>query len=154
MKQPGRAAEDGFTLVELVVMLLLLALVGTTLTMMVGGTGRQANPREIARQIASEARAAWRLAASTGHNTVLTVDLPKRQILVEDRPARVVVPEPLALSMVTGEQLIEKGKVGKIIFFPDGSSTGGEITVGSPERGHYEVRVFWLTGAITTKRIQ
>lgn len=145
--------DDGFTLVELTVAMLLLALVGATLTMTIGRTGRPSNPRDIARSIAVEARSAWRTAAASGREAVLTVDLTKRQVSVDDQPAKVSVPERLPLSMTAAEKLVADGKVGKIVFFPDGSSTGGDITVGSPASGRYKVRVFWLTGAITTQRL-
>ncbi|MCK7491838.1 MAG: hypothetical protein MZW92_09370 [Comamonadaceae bacterium] len=36
---------------------------------------------------------------------------------------------------------------GNIRFFPDGSSTGGAITVSGPKLA-YRVNVDWLTGAI------
>lgn len=146
--------ESGFTLLEMLVALLLMALVGASLTMILGQTPRQANPREIARLIAGEARLAWRLAATTGRDAVFSLDLLKRTVTVYGRPEKIVLPERLPISMTTADRLVDEGKVGKIIFFPDGSSTGGEIVVGSAQRGGYQVRIFWMTGTIETRRLQ
>jgi general secretion pathway protein H len=40
------------------------------------------------------------------------------------------------------------GAIARIRFFPDGSSTGGRITLRSGQR-EWHVNVSWLTGAIT-----
>ena len=46
------------------------------------------------------------------------------------------------------QYMISDDKVGAIRFYPDGSSTGGRITVASGER-KYLVDVDWLTGRVS-----
>ena len=45
---------------------------------------------------------------------------------------------------------VEEGNRGRIRFFPDGSSTGGRVTLTSDER-LYHVDVDWLTGQVRVR---
>ena len=58
--------------------------------------------------------------------------------------------EKLDVKLYTSEADLISEKVGKIRFFPDGSSNGGRVTVGVGERG-FEIDVDWLTGHVTIK---
>jgi general secretion pathway protein H len=51
------------------------------------------------------------------------------------------------LKLLTAQTEVESDHRGSIRFYPDGSSTGGRITVSSGER-QYLVDVDWLTGRV------
>ena len=59
------------------------------------------------------------------------------------------LPEDIALELFTARSELESDTVGRVRFFPDGSSTGGRITLSLAER-RYMVDVDWLTGRVTT----
>ncbi len=57
-------------------------------------------------------------------------------------------PTNLGLQLLTGTaELIDDGS-GRIRFYPDGTSTGGRVTVTDAGRD-YNVRIDWLTGRVT-----
>ncbi|MEH6874543.1 MAG: GspH/FimT family pseudopilin, partial [Candidatus Competibacter sp.] len=53
----------------------------------------------------------------------------------------------VALKLYTARSELLDNTTGSIRFFPDGSSTGGAITVGGAKLA-YRINVDWLTGAI------
>ena len=65
----------------------------------------------------------------------------------------VTVPQDFAVRVTTAAELAETGEAGTILFFPDGASTGGEITILEAENKGYSVNVHWLTGAIETRPV-
>ena len=58
------------------------------------------------------------------------------------------LPRELELKLYTAQQEVASERKGAIRFYPDGSSTGGRITVASGER-KFLVDVDWLTGRVT-----
>jgi general secretion pathway protein H len=57
------------------------------------------------------------------------------------------LPDNMAISLVTARSELDTDRVGKIRFFPDGTSTGGRITLARGER-KYGVDINWLTGQV------
>jgi general secretion pathway protein H len=58
------------------------------------------------------------------------------------------LPKGLDLSVTSATNDQSGGTIARIRFFPDGSSTGGRITLRSGQR-EWHVNVSWLTGAIS-----
>lgn len=154
MSCPGARYDRGYTLIEIVVVLAMIALATSALNFAVRQVGHDTNPRDIARQIANEARSAALRAISTGQSSTLRIDLSKRVVTVDEGTPKISIPAHYAVVMKAGEQPVDTGKTGVIEFFPNGSSSGGEITIDGARAGGYAVRVFWLTGEISTRRLQ
>lgn len=57
------------------------------------------------------------------------------------------VPDRLTIALFTAITDEATGAAGEIRFFPDGSSTGGEVTLTGGEQHRY-VQVDWLTGRV------
>lgn len=74
----------------------------------------------------------------------IDVDAPS-VTLPGERPY--ALPERLSLSLFTAVSEQHAANVGEIRFFPDGSSTGGEVTVTGQNARQY-VQVDWLTGRV------
>ncbi|HEX5306457.1 MAG TPA: GspH/FimT family pseudopilin, partial [Dyella sp.] len=63
----------------------------------------------------------------------------------------VQLPAGLALA-VTSAREDQVGKdIGRIRFFPDGSSTGGHVTLQQGQR-RWQINVSWLTGAVSVEQ--
>ena len=62
-------------------------------------------------------------------------------------PREIALPESMALKLYTAQSELLDSATGGIRFFPDGSSTGGAITVSGPKLA-YRVNVDWLTGTV------
>ena len=137
----------GFTLIELMVVIMLIAaayvLVPRYLFSGVSGADLKASSRDIAAGL----RMARAEAVNTRRDTSLTLDMEKRTFTINGAQTR-KLPELLEMKLVTAQSEVVNQSQASIRFFPDGSSTGGRVTVASGER-KYEVDVDWLTGRVT-----
>lgn len=143
----ARAGQHGFTLLEILIVLvigvLLVALVPPLLSGMSGAT----ELRGAARQLAAGLRNARNEAVTRQQEAVLTLDLERRRFGVTGDPREIALPESMALKLYTAQSELLDSATGGIRFFPDGSSTGGAITVSGPKLA-YRVNVDWLTGTV------
>lgn len=141
------ARSDGFTLLELLIVLLLMGLIGAV--MLSGGQPR--SPSTAARIAASELASALRLTraqAITADRPVgLVLDVANGRYRVGASPIR-TLPGKLQLTLLTARGDILSKKEGQIRFNPDGSSMGGRIDIVGGQR-KVSVRVDWLTGRVS-----
>lgn len=139
----------GFTLLELLVALTVMALLVALVPPMLGSAGLTTEVRGAARQLAAGMRAARSEAVTRQQPAVLGIDLERREFTVTGRDRAVALPrqDSVQIRLYTAQaELIDEDR-GVIRFFPDGSSTGGYVAL--IDRGvEYRVNVDWLTGRI------
>ena len=138
----------GFTLIEIILVLVIgvaayLVLLGIPLR----GTS-SAELKAAARTVASGLRQAQTLAMATRRDTALTIDLDSREFTVGGDDTVRQLPKDLDLKLYTAQSEVTSEKRGAIRFYPDGSSTGGRVTLAAGER-KYLVDVDWLTGRVS-----
>ena len=146
-QRPNRDRCRGFTLIEVIVT---LAILGFALVLVVGykppwssGLGVKATAAELA----SGLRLARSEAITHNRSVAFTVDVKGHHYRVGGGAER-GLPANISLEMLTiaGEN---RGKaIGDIRFHPDGSSTGGRISLASGAQ-RVAVGVDWLTGRIS-----
>jgi general secretion pathway protein H len=138
----------GFTLIELLAVLFIGAMVYALLAgvPMRGTSG--AELKGAARTLASGLRQAQSTALATRRDATLTLDLDAREFEVSGAQGARSLPRDLELKLFTAQTEVASEKKGAIRFYPDGSSTGGRITVAAGER-KYLVNVDWLTGRVS-----
>jgi general secretion pathway protein H len=144
--RPTRAA--GFTMMELVVVLLLMGLMLLIVPRYAFTGVSGADLRASSRDIAAGLRLARSEAVLQRREATLTFDLEKRSFSLSNHAKVHQLPEALELKLFTAQSEVVNEKQGAIRFFPDGSSTGGRVTVASGER-KYLVDVDWLTGKVS-----
>ncbi len=134
----------GFTLVELLVVLVIigltLGLVSTSLSRSVSG----AELRSAARNVAASLRYTRTQAILKKQETVFLVDTENRSYTAPGRE-EVTLPEGMDVVITTARSELTSETVGGIRFFPDGGSTGGHVDLVTKGR-EYRVNVAWLTG--------
>ena len=138
----------GFTLIEVIVVMAIaataLALVGS---IVFRGPSTQ-DLKAAARTLASGLRHAQTTAMATRRDALLTLDLDAREYYLPADARGHKLPDGLELKLFTAQSEAVSEKKGAIRFYPDGSSTGGRITVQAGER-KFLVDVDWLTGRVS-----
>jgi len=144
------AASRGYTLLELLVVLAVIGLVLGSMPLIVVS----ARPGPTARVAAEELAAALRLARSEAiaryaPATVL-LDVDERVYRSADGSQHALA-DDLDFRFVTARSELAGETAGRIRFFPDGSATGGKITVSQGAQS-YVVDIDWLTGEVNVER--
>lgn len=142
-----RVGQHGFTLLELLVVLVIAVLLVAVVPPLISGMSGATELRGAARQLAAGLRFARNEAVTRQREAVLTLDLSKHRFAVSGDPREIALPESLSLHLYTAQSELLDQATGNIRFFPDGSSTGGAVTVSGPKLA-YRINVDWLTGAI------
>jgi len=147
-KAPAADADThGFTLLELLIALAIAALL---FVFVVPAGSRQRDHAELAnaaRAVAAGLRLTRLQAINAGRSAVFAVDIG-HALYQPAGAARAGLPRGVQLALVTERREARGAAVGDIRFFPDGSSTGGGVTL-SRGSDRFEVLVNWLTGGVS-----
>src|SRR5215470_5285005 len=135
----------GFTLIEVVAVMLIIALVASLAVTMTTGTGR-GRLKALALETAALLRRERFGAVMTGRERQVSIDGEQR-VLVGDGGDVVAVPRDVVLD-VLGVDASWSGRQAVVQFHPDGGSTGAVLKL-SREKAEYEIRVNWYTGGVT-----
>ncbi|MGJ4961322.1 GspH/FimT family pseudopilin [Bradyrhizobium sp. HKCCYLRH3061] len=138
----------GFTLVEMLAVLVILALAATAAVPLLSRGAGAVSLDAATSEIASALRATRAAAIVQSRMMTLSVDVDRRTFGSDVVKLRSFAPDIQA--KLTYAAATQSGPaVGGFRFFPDGSSTGGDLSLGLGER---EVRlcVEWLTGTVRT----
>ena len=139
--------ERGFTLFEMVVVLAILALVLALVPPMLGGSRARAELQASARAVAAGLRDTRALAMTHGRAEVFALDVAAGSYRAAGEKSAHALPAGVRSALLT----TSGGRIGDAVagirFFPDGSSTGGRVTLLRDGR-KIEIAVDWLTGRI------
>ncbi|MBK8175512.1 MAG: GspH/FimT family pseudopilin [Rhodospirillales bacterium] len=142
----GAQAAFGFTLLEVLVVLVLLAIIagfaGTRLIASMDGPALRSASGELANVL----RHARGRAIARNEPVAVEVDVDAPSFGIPGESSYALSPK-LHLTLFTAASAQRTANVGEIRFFPDGSSTGGEVTLASGD-AHSYVQVDWLTGRV------
>ena len=142
----NRADADGFTLLELLVVLVILGLTVTLAMPMFARAMPGVEAKAAARDVAAMLRAAHSLAIAGNREITVAVDLDRRSVELSGARSR-TIGAGIGIGLFTAaEELIDRG-AGRIRFYPDGTSTGGRVRLSAGER-KYDVVVDWISGNV------
>ena len=139
--------SKGFTLIEMVVVIVLIGIVASVVTFSFTRTLAGARIQAASNDLVAGLRYTRGQAIVKGEQKVLLLDLEKNTWLAPGKTVR-ELPKGMILRLTTAQQELTSDKAGGIRFFPDGSSTGGNIAVVLGER-EWKINIGWLTGEIT-----
>lgn len=141
-------SESGFSLFEILVALTILsALLAVAVPML--RTSPSVELRTAAGTITTALRQTRMEAIRQGKPLALIVDVERRSLQLEGQPKTRQLSKDLVVELFTAEREMLDDKIGGIRFYPDGSSTGGRVTL-EYDRLKRLVDVEWLTGRIRT----
>ncbi|WP_440225627.1 pilus assembly FimT family protein [Dokdonella sp. MW10] len=144
---PAFARVRGFTLIETVAVIVLVGIVATVAAVSFSSSLSSAKIQAASRDLVAALRYTRGQAIVKREQKVLVLDLEKRSYQAPGKGS-VELPKNMVLRLTTAQQEIVGDNAGGIRFFPDGSSTGGNIAVVMGER-EWKINVGWLTGEIT-----
>jgi general secretion pathway protein H len=134
----------GFSLIEVVAVMLIIALVASLAVAKIPGTGR-GRLKAVVMETAALLRRERLGAVMTGRDRQVSIDGEQR-VLVGDGGDVVAVPRDVVLD-VLGIDALWSGRQAVVRFHPDGASTGAVLKL-SREKAEYEIRVNWYTGSV------
>lgn len=139
--------HSGFTLLEMLVVLALLAMVYALIPPMIAVGGSTTELKAGARQVAAGLRKARSQAIVSRGEATLTLDVEARSFRLsgDDKPRN--LPRQAQIGVYTAQGEVVDANTAAIRFYPDGSSTGGRVTLAMDER-KFHVDVDWLTGQV------
>lgn len=145
-----RPRQRGFTLLE---MLLALVIAGFLMAVVVPNFGPllgRAQLYSATRDVASGLRHARGQALIRGQESLFELEIDKHRYRVTGRSKMYGLPSQVGLSLYTvAKETLNEG-TGRIRFFPDGSATGGRVTLEGGGQKRY-VDVSWLTGEVKVR---
>ncbi len=141
------ARQTGFTLLELLVVLALLAMTYALIPPMFGVGGSTAELKAGARQVAAGLRKARSQAIVSRGEATLTLDVEARSFLLSGDSKSRKLPQQAEIGVYTAQGEVTDASTAAIRFYPDGSSTGGRVSLAMGER-KYLIDVDWLTGQV------
>jgi general secretion pathway protein H len=138
--------QRGFTLIEMIAVLMLVALVAGAVAFSLGSNLKGVRTKAAVRDLTAAMRYTRGLAIVQHEQRALEIDVDARTYQAPGRPL-IELPEGLDMKLLTAASEQTGDSKGLIRFFPDGSSSGGRVTL---KRGDHEwrVEIAWLTGEV------
>ena len=135
--------QEGFTLVEMLVVLALIAFAMTISLPYATKTGDARQLEALSSTIIAELRMSRAKAIAQNRKVSLVVDLKERTI---NSSPPITIPASININLLTVQGQTPFDRFG-FNFYPDGAASGGKIVLTLEERKR-EIDVNWLTGAI------
>ena len=138
---------NGFTLLEILLVLtissVLLVFVAPDMYRTISGMTLPKATQELATALRRSSSQA--VNASTPASLLLNVKERSYQLSGSEKVYQ--LPKDLDVTILTGAGLVRGASSGAIFFYPDGSSSGGRISLQQGER-EQQIHINWLTGEV------
>jgi general secretion pathway protein H len=140
-------AERGFTLLEMVCVVAVIAMLAAVLLPLIPRQTSRSRLEAYAVQTATLLKADRSAAIRRRSDVATLVDATTRSIHSGATAAVISIPEDVHFDALLPQTCRQRAALSTISFFADGMSCGGTIALSRLDTG-YEVRVNWLTGRI------
>ncbi|HET7562479.1 MAG TPA: GspH/FimT family pseudopilin [Rhodanobacteraceae bacterium] len=149
LPDPRRRFSTGFTLMEMLAVIVLIAVAVTVTAVSLHGRSR-GQLDAAAQRVAAGLRDTRTRAMATRKPQWFSVDVRGHSFAAPGRDPR-ALPSAATIDVTSAEQDTTRQGVARIRFFPDGSSSGGKVALSEKGRD-VTVAVDWLTGAVSVTR--
>lgn len=137
----------GFTLIELLLVIVIIAISAAVVAPNIGSGNQTAKLNSSARDVASALRFARGHALSQHKESTVLFNLQDNTYQITDKTKKYRIAKEIELTLDIAQSQIIDETQGSIRFFPDGSSTGGRVTL-EVEGNKRQLDVNWLTGHV------
>lgn len=141
----------GFTLLEVLLVVAILALASAIAAGAITGGFRGMELRSTAKEMAANLRYTRARAISTGQPQRFVVD-PEAHAWTAPNGRDGEIPPRLSVEFTGAREAQPAEGQGAIVFFPDGAATGGRIRLALDDAA-WDIDVAWLTGEVTVGRV-
>lgn len=145
--QRRAASRDGFTLLELLVVMGILALGLAVVAPSLGRFRQGVAVRSAAYELAGNLRSARAAARETNMERALIIDVDGRRYWADGVVGQRRLPPSVALDLTVPTSERVGAGMARIRFFPDGSTSGARVVL-ADGRVTAAIRVDWLTGDV------
>jgi len=148
---PSKSAQRGFSLIELVAVLVLVAIALSLVSVAFTKSLDNAKVQAASRDLVAALRYTRGQAIVKGQQAALDIDLQNNTY---QAPGKQIVhlPHEMRMTLLTADSEQTGATSGRIRFFPDGASTGGHISVFMGQR-EWRINVSWLTGEVAREEV-
>jgi general secretion pathway protein H len=142
-----KASQHGFTLLEMVCVIALIALIASVLLPFIPRQTSRARLQAYALETAALLKADRNAAIGRQADVSTLVDAQARAIRSGASPMILRIPDDVRFDAVLPQTCRSRAALSTISFFADGMSCGGAIALSRFDAA-YEIRVNWLTGRV------
>ncbi len=142
------SSNKGFTLLELLIVITIVAFMATLVGVKLHGRERT-DLESVARTLVTDLRYVRSRAMVNNIDTEISFDVSANSYVSRQAKIDRSLPETMTVRLTVDQRDID-GSRGKIVFYPDGSSSGGEVHLSKDGRG-MEVATTWLNGYVTLR---
>jgi general secretion pathway protein H len=143
----NEAGQTGFTLLEMVCAMALIAIIAAVLLPIAPRHTSRARLQAYALETATLLKSDRNAAIRVGADVSTLVDAPSRAIRSGATSQTIRIPDDVRFDALLPQTCQQRAVLSTISFFADGMSCGGAITLARLDMA-YEIRVNWLTGRI------
>jgi general secretion pathway protein H len=137
----------GFTLIELLIVIVIVAIMSAVVGSNIGSGNQSTVLNGAAREVASALRYARGHAMTHRKESAFQFDLEQNSYRVTGKSKEYKVSKDIEVTLELAQSQVQDDSQGAIRFFPDGSSTGGRVTLEIAESKR-QLDVNWLTGQV------
>ena len=145
MTNSSRIAR-GFTLVEILAVVALIALAMTLVAVTIGDGLSGARVKAASRDLVAALRYTRGQAIVKRESQALAIDVDGRRYRAPGKKW-IELPKKMDMALETARSEMEEEGIGRIRFFPDGASTGGNVELSLGEVV-WRIEINWLTGEV------
>jgi len=148
----ARDAQAGFTLLEVLMVLLLIAAASALTAAVITNGFSGMRLRADAKEIAAQLRYTRAQAIATGAPQRFLIDPAAHTWTAPNERGGTIDPK-FGVTFTGAREVQPVRGIGAIVFFSDGASTGGRVQLSAKEAA-WNVDVQWLTGEVKVRRGQ
>ncbi|MEQ1694528.1 MAG: GspH/FimT family pseudopilin [Hyphomicrobiaceae bacterium] len=145
------SCNAGFSMLELLVVLAILAAVMTVALPNFQSPGSRTNIDAITVEIAGQLKALRARAIASNRDQTFVLDAPAHAYTAGEAAAVTRLPKTVAITFESAREISRGPGDARLIFFSTGGSTGGRLSL-SQDQSRRAVAVDWLTGTVSIER--
>lgn len=142
------SCDQGFTLLELLIVITIVAFMSTLVGVKLHGKERT-DVESVARTLVTDLRYVRSRAMVNNIDTEISFDMSANTYASQQAKIDRSLPETMIVRLTIDQRDIDNSR-GRIVFYPDGSSSGGEVHLSKDGR-FMEVTTTWLNGYVTLR---